>query len=85
MGNYNLRKQIREILSEFFNNSWVYTYGPNKFPRLDGNEKTPDDLNRDFDHKFNFLYDEIEESEENTGFKKSRKKVKKKINFNQKG
>jgi hypothetical protein len=40
-----LRKHIRKVISEFFNNAWVYTYGPNKFPNFDGTDpKTPSDI-----------------------------------------
>jgi len=74
MGDSILRKHIREILFEFFNNSWVYTYGPNKFPKFDGTETTPSVLDVEFDSEFNFMHDELEESENNVGLEKSCKK-----------
>lgn len=53
-----LRKHVRKIISEFFNNAWIYTYGPNKFPHFDGSDpKTPSDLDAEAD--------ELEEDEEN--------------------
>lgn len=67
MDDFILRKHIKEVISEFFNNSWVYTYGPNKFPKFDGSEKTPSDLDAEADS----LNDDLEEFEKNEDFKKS--------------
>lgn len=85
MGDFVLRKYIREILSEYYNNTWVYTAGPNKFPYLDGTNKTPADLSDEFKQEFGKHSDEIsEESEEIVGLKKTEKKSKKKSNFSDK-
>ena len=62
MGDYNLRKHIREILSEFFNNATVYPDDHNKFPYMDGSSiKTPLELDDEFDSEF-----ESQEIEERT-------------------
>ena len=71
MGDFILRKHIREILSEFFNNASVYADLPNKFPSFDGIAKTPSDLNAEFDSEFNFLHDELEESKVNDDLNES--------------
>ena len=53
MGDYILRKHIREILSEFFNNATVYPDDHNKFPYMDGSGiKTPLELDDEFDSEF---------------------------------
>jgi hypothetical protein len=76
-----LRKHIRKVISEFFNNAWVYTYGPNKFPKFDDEPRTPSDLEAKFDSEFDSDDQNIGESEKNDGLKKPMKKVQKKSNF----
>lgn len=72
MNKLALRNHIKKVISEFFNNSWVYTYGPNKFPYFDDSNKTPDDLDSEFDEKFN---SELDEFGENIDLEKSKKKL----------
>lgn len=69
-----LRNNIRCIISEFMNSAWVYAYGPNKFPKLDGSNKTPSELDVEFDSDYNFYNDELEEIENNTDLEASQKK-----------
>lgn len=64
MGNSILRKQVRKIISEFFNNQVVYADSHTKFPKFDGSEKTPSDLDMEFQAEFGSAPDAIEESEE---------------------
>jgi hypothetical protein len=53
MDNSILRRYIRNILSEFRNSAGAYTYGPNKFPYLNGTDATtPSDLSAEFDSEF---------------------------------
>lgn len=76
MGNSVLRKHVRRILHELFvNNSWVYNYGPNKFPNFDGEDITPSDLDSEFDAEFDFLHNELGESENNVGLNSKQKKL----------
>lgn len=35
MGNFRLKKVIREVLEEYYQNTPIYNYGINKFPYLD--------------------------------------------------
>lgn len=70
-----LRQEIGKVLNEFFNNSWVYTYGQNKFPKFDNSETTPSDLDAEFDEEF--LGDELEKNQENIGLNNQIEKVKK--------
>ena len=78
MSDFILRQKIRKILSEFFNGDWVYAYGPNEFPKSNGDIQNPSDLDAKFDSEFNFIHNELEENEENVGLKNLNKKVKKK-------
>ena len=75
MGNFNLRKEIRKIISEFFNNASVYPDDQNKFPKFDGSEKTPSDLDAEFEEEF--LNTEGENSEESVGLYNQNKNVNK--------
>lgn len=82
MGDSVLRKYIREILFEFYNNSSVYAAGPNKFPYFDDINKTPSELAAEFEEEFNNSSEETpEEFQENIGLDSSGKKVEKKLNF----
>lgn len=69
MGDSILRKYIKEILSEFFNNATVYPDDHNKFPYMDGSGiKTPLELDSKFDSEFESEeepgdYKELEEKE----------------------
>jgi hypothetical protein len=60
-----LRKYIRSIIQEYYNNTWVYTYGPNKFPYFT-DLSTPAELDAEFDKEFGFLHNELDESEESS-------------------
>lgn len=46
-----LRKIIRKILFEYYNNQVVYSELPNKFPKFDVSEITPSDLNGESNSK----------------------------------
>ena len=64
MENYALRKYIRTVLSEYYNNQVVYPDDPTKFPYFDGYDKTPSDLDAEFDSKFKTNQDDVQEDEE---------------------
>lgn len=65
MGNFILRKHIREIISELFGGAAVYAQGVNKFPYLDGTDATtPSDLSAEFGSDLAPLPNEIGEFSE---------------------
>ena len=59
MGDFVLRNYIRKTIAEYFNNSVVYTIGPDRFPSEENAEKTPSDLAA----KFADLEEETEKKE----------------------
>ena len=57
-----LRIKIRKIISEYYNNQVVYPETPDRFPKFDGTNTTPSDLDGEFDSEFN-AENEIGENE----------------------